>query len=73
MLLYNTHQPAADKDPAASQVQQQMQMQQMGMGNPLGGGDDPDKQFQAEIENLDVVEHRYILSDVEDRVLDMLY
>ena len=56
---------------AASQVAQQMQMQQMG-GNPMGAAEDPDKLFQAEAENLEVVEHRYILDGVEDRLLAKL-
>ncbi|KAK5126994.1 hypothetical protein LTR85_008353 [Meristemomyces frigidus] len=55
---------------AASQVAQQMQQQQM--GNPMGGADDPDKLFQAEAENLEVVEHRYILDGVEERLLAKL-
>lgn len=38
--------------------------------NPLGGpGQDPDKQFKAEAENLAVIEHYSVLDDVEDRVL----
>ncbi|KAK0352795.1 hypothetical protein LTR91_022451 [Friedmanniomyces endolithicus] len=39
---------------AASQVAQQMQMQQ---GNPMGGVEDMEKIFNAEVENLEVVEH----------------
>lgn len=53
---------------AASQVAQQMQMQQMG-GNPMAGADDQDKLFHAEAENLEVVEHRYILEGLEERLL----
>lgn len=53
---------------AASQVAQQMQAQQM--PNPMGGpGQDPDKQFKAEAENLAVVEHYSVLDDVEERLL----
>lgn len=32
-------------------------------------GQDPDKMFQSEAENLEVVEHEYILRGVEDRLL----
>jgi hypothetical protein len=57
-------------DNAASQVAQQMQAQQMPM-NPMGGpGQDPDKQFKAEAENLAVVEHYSVLDDVEERLLE---
>ena len=46
-----------------------MQAQQMQM-NPLGGpGQDPDKQFKAEAENLAVIEHYSVLDDVEERLL----
>lgn len=37
--------------------------------NPMGGQEDPDKIFGNEIENLEVIEHRYILDGVEDRLL----
>ncbi|EMF16874.1 uncharacterized protein SEPMUDRAFT_112896 [Sphaerulina musiva SO2202] len=53
---------------AASQVAQQMAQSQMGQ-NPMGGAEDPDKQFKAEIENLEVIEHNYILDGVEERLL----
>jgi len=56
---------------AASQMQQQMQ--QMNPGAGAGGmfqpGQDPDKMFQGEVENLEVVEHEYILKGVEDRLI----
>ncbi|KAF1730367.1 hypothetical protein ACQRIT_000974 [Beauveria bassiana] len=56
-------------DNAASQLAQQMQAQQMPM-NPMGGpGVDIDKQFKAEAENLQVVEHYSVLDEVEDRLL----
>ncbi|CAG9944941.1 unnamed protein product [Clonostachys rosea f. rosea IK726] len=56
-------------DNAASQVAQQMQAQQM--PNPMGGpGQDPDKQFKAEAENLAVVDHYSVLDDVTDRFLE---
>ena len=49
--------------------------QQMSQMNPGAGavmfqpGQDPDKMFQSEAENLEVIEHEYILEGVEDRVL----
>ncbi|KAF4965229.1 hypothetical protein FSARC_6948 [Fusarium sarcochroum] len=56
-------------DNAASQVAQQMQAQQM--PNPMmgGPGQDPHKQFVAEAENLNVVEHYSVLDNVEERLL----
>lgn len=56
---------------AASQVAQQMAQQQMGV-NPMGGAEDPDKIFNAEGENLEVIDHKYILEGVEDRLLAKL-
>lgn len=38
----------------------------------MGGAEDPDKLFHNEGENLEVVEHRYILDGVEDRLLAKL-
>lgn len=40
--------------------------------NPMAGAEDPDKLFNAEAENLEVVEHWYILDGVEDRLLAKL-
>ena len=40
--------------------------------NPMGGADDPDKLFNNEAENLEVIEHYYILDGVEDRLLQRL-
>lgn len=40
--------------------------------NPMGGQEDPDKIFKAEIENLEVIEHTYILDGIEDRLLAKL-
>lgn len=54
---------------AASQMAQQMAAQQMPMGAMGGPGQDPDKQFKAEAENLAVVEHYSVLDDVETRLL----
>jgi ER membrane protein complex subunit 3 len=48
-----------------------MAQAQMG-ANPMGGAEDPDKLFNAEAENLEVVEHYYILDGVEDRLLERL-
>ncbi|KAH7026484.1 integral membrane protein DUF106-domain-containing protein [Microdochium trichocladiopsis] len=55
---------------AASQMAQQMQMQGGGV-NPamFGPGNDPDKQFKGEAENLAVIAHYSVLDDVEDRLL----
>lgn len=56
--------------PAASQMAQQMQMQGMGaQPNMFGPGNDPDKQFKGEAENLAVIAHYSVLDDVEDRLL----
>jgi hypothetical protein len=47
--------------------------QQMGQMGPqaqmFGPGQDPDKQFQAEAENLAVIEHYSVLDGVEQRLL----
>jgi ER membrane protein complex subunit 3 len=50
-------------------------MPQMGMNptagmqqNPLGA-QDPDKLFRAEAENLELVQHEWILEGVEERLL----
>ena len=56
---------------AANQMAQQMQQGQMG-ANPMGGAEDPEKIFLAEGENLEVIDHRYILEGVEDRLLARL-
>jgi hypothetical protein len=53
-------------------VQQQMAQQQM-PASPFGGaGNDADKQFKAEAENLAVIEHYSVLDDVEDRLLERI-
>lgn len=50
--------------------------QQMAQMNPTAGitgpGADPDKMFQAEEENLEVIEHEYVLAGIEDRLLAYL-
>lgn len=50
-------------------------MNQMGGAqapNMFGPGQDPDKQFLAEAENLAVIEHYSVLDDVEKRLLDTI-
>lgn len=55
---------------AANQMTQQMAQAQM--ANPLGGTEDPDKIFKSEGENLEVIEHWYVLDGIEDRLLAKL-
>ena len=57
----------------------QMASSQMAQMNPGAAGtgmfqpgQDPDKMFQSEVENLEVQEHEYILKGVEDRLLATL-
>ncbi|KAL1297679.1 hypothetical protein AAFC00_006231 [Neodothiora populina] len=57
---------------AASQVSQQMAQAQMGSMPGMGPEQDPDKLFQNEAENLEVLEHKCILEGVEDRLLASL-
>ena len=55
---------------AASQMSQQMaQMNPTANANPFGPGQDPDKLFLAEVENLEVAEYYSILDGVEGRLL----
>ncbi|KAE9986573.1 hypothetical protein EG327_004245 [Venturia inaequalis] len=58
-------------DNSASQMAQQMAQM-----NPTAGitgpGADPDKMFQAEAENLEVIEHEYVLAGIEERLLAYL-
>ncbi|KAK2788678.1 ER membrane complex subunit 3 [Onygenales sp. PD_10] len=57
-------------DNSASQMSQQMaQMNPNANANPFGPGQDPDKTFQAEAENLEVMEHYCILDGIEERLL----
>lgn len=52
-------------------MQQQMGQMAPGAGaNMFGPGQDPDKSFKAEAENIAVVKHEYILKGVEDRLLE---
>ena len=49
------------------------QMAQMNAGaNMFAPGQDPNKLFQNEAENLEVMEHRWILDGVEERLLRRL-
>lgn len=49
--------------------QQMAQMNPAAGANPLQPGQDPDKLFQAEVENLEVMEHYCILDGIEERIL----
>ena len=52
-------------------MQQQMGQMAPGAGASMfGPGNDPDKAYQAEAENIAVVAHQYILSGVEKRLLE---
>ncbi|KAH7109438.1 integral membrane protein DUF106-domain-containing protein [Dendryphion nanum] len=55
-------------DNAATQVAQQMGQTNPGAGL-MGPEQDPDKLFLSEAENLEVLEHKWILEGVEDRLL----
>ena len=58
-------------DNAASQMSQQMAQMNPSAGAAMfGPGQDPDKLFQNEAENMEVVEHRWILDGVEQRLLE---
>lgn len=56
---------------SASQVTQQMAQMNPGAGM-MGPEQDPDKLFLNEAENLEVIEHQWILEGVEDRLLAKL-
>ncbi|KAF1986188.1 transmembrane protein [Aulographum hederae CBS 113979] len=56
---------------SANQVTQQMAGMNPGAGM-MGPEQDPDKLFQSEAENLEVIEHKWILEGVEDRLLASL-
>ena len=57
-------------DNAANQMSQQMQqMNPQANANPFGPGQDPDKMFLAEAENLEVTEQFSVLDGVEERLL----
>jgi hypothetical protein len=48
------------------------QMAQMNPAAAMGPGADPDKLFQGEAENLEVIEHEYILNGIEERLLALV-
>ena len=56
---------------AANQMAQQMGQMNAGANaaSMFQPGQDPDKVFKGEIENLEVVEHWYVLDGVEERIL----
>ncbi|CAA9957549.1 DUF106 domain containing protein [Pyrenophora teres f. maculata] len=54
---------------AANQVTQQMAMANPGAGGMMGPEQDPDKLFLSEAENLEVLEHRWILEGIEERLI----
>ena len=56
---------------AANQMTQQMAQMNPAQGM-MGPEQDPDKLFLSETENLEVIEHRWILDGVEDRLLERL-
>jgi hypothetical protein len=61
-------------DNAADQMAQQMQQMNPAAGaNMFGPGQDPNKMFLAEVENLEVAggQHEWVLNGVEQRVLAM--
>lgn len=49
-----------------------MAMANPGAGGVMGPEQDPDKLFLSEAENLEVVEHRWILEGIEDRLVAKL-
>lgn len=55
---------------AANHMSQQMSSMNPAAGvNPFQPGQDPDKLYQSEAENLEVLEHFCILDGIEDRIL----
>ncbi|KAI4177970.1 MAG: hypothetical protein LQ343_000054 [Gyalolechia ehrenbergii] len=58
---------------AANQMTQQMSQMSPGAGAGMfQPGQDPDKVFQNEAENLEVLEHEYILKGIERRILSII-
>lgn len=57
---------------AANQMAQQMSQMNPGAGGMFQPGQDMDKSFQAEAENLEVMEHEYILNGIEKRLIASL-
>lgn len=66
VLVLNNH---ADRTAANQMAQQVAQMNPGANTQMFQPGQDPDKSFQSEAENLEVIEHEYILDGVEDRLL----
>lgn len=67
--------PLTDTAKAADQMAQQMQqMNPAATANMFGPGQDPNKMFLAEAENLEVAagQHEYVLEGIEDRILARL-
>jgi hypothetical protein len=56
---------------AANQVTQQMAMSNPGAGM-MGPEQDPDKLFLNEAENLEVLDHQWILEGIEERLVAKL-
>ena len=54
---------------AANQMAQQMSQMNPGANQMFQPGQDPDKAFLSEAENLEVIEHEYILDGIEERIL----
>ena len=50
-------------------AQQMAQVNPAAAANLFQPGQDPDKVFLSEAENLEVLEHKWILEGVEDRLL----
>lgn len=50
-------------------TQQMAQMNPAATANPFQPGQDPDKLFLTEAENLEVMDHFCILNGIEERVL----
>jgi len=55
-------------DNSANQMAQQMAQMNPTAGM-MGPGNDPDKMFLSEAENLEVIEHDYVLEGIEERLL----
>ena len=53
-------------------AQQMAGMSPAAGATPFGPGQDPDKTFQAEAENLEVTEHFAILDGIEGRLMKQL-
>lgn len=58
--------------PAANQMAAQMAGMNPVAANPFQPGQDPDKMYRNEAENLEVMEHYCILDGIEERLLHNL-